>query len=184
MPRWLLAPLLLSATGCAVPCLMQHSYLFTGVVREETSGAPVEGVTVVVDAATAPFEGYDPKQGSAVTDRNGTYTIEIEERFCHTAWIIPPLGTLGGSCMNSVNEVRVRITVANRTRFDGRVPVTGRTEAEGYPFKIDHVLTDVRLKEQKDVSLPGPEVPTTGGSGSSGRGRPEASTAGTPAEGK
>jgi hypothetical protein len=180
MRRGFLAPLLLTLTGCAVPCLMSHTYSFTGVVLDDRSGAPVQGATVVLDAATAPYEGYDPRQGSAVTAKDGSYAIKIEEFFCHTAWIIPPLGTFGGSCMNRLSDARIRIRIDDQPRFDSRVPVVGRTEADEHPWRIDHSMTEVRLKDKKDAGFTDPPVPSTAGSGSSGRGRPGASTGASP----
>jgi hypothetical protein len=90
----------------------------------------------------------------ATTAPEGTFRIEIDDHFCHTAWIFPPLGVLGGSLMNDLKEVRVKIKIAGTTRFDEDVPVSGRSERDKHPYFLGHPLPDLRVGPVRSPDTP------------------------------
>jgi hypothetical protein len=140
-------PVFLLLASCVVPDLLSHDYTFTGRILDERSGLPVEGAIVEIEALTAPFNIKDPRFGRAATDKSGTYSIEISELFCHSAWIIPPLGVLGGSGMNELKNVRIRVRVGEDLRVTKVVPVTGRESSVSSGYRRDHPVAEVRLPE-------------------------------------
>lgn len=139
--------MVLFLASCAVPDLLMHEYAFSGRIVDDRSGEPVGGAEVEVEALTAPFGIKEPRTGKAVTDPSGWYSIQIEENFCHTAWILPPLGVLGGSGMNELRQVRLRVRCGEDLRLNRTVAVTGSESSWPSGFRIDHPVPELRLPE-------------------------------------
>jgi hypothetical protein len=131
--------------GCAVPGLMIHTYSFRGRLVDEMSGRPLVGVKVVLEAQTPPYPKFPPKRTSGTTTSDGTFQVEIPEMFCHTIWICPPLGTLGGSLMNEISEVRLLLSSEDRPDRDLKIPVDERHEVPDHGYRIEHTLPVVKV---------------------------------------
>jgi hypothetical protein len=132
---------LLALAGCAVPGYTSHYYRFSGTI----AGAPADA-TVVLEANTG-YAGRGFREGKVTPTADGRFDIEILEGFCHTVWICPPLGSPGGSCMNDLESVRLRIRSGDRILFESIVPVRNRVETHGdFGYAIDHDLGEIRRR--------------------------------------
>ena len=145
MRTTLFAAAVVAQLGCAMPALVFHTYSFSGSVIDQTTGLPVSGARVLIEARTAPFERFGSQMGSGITDNDGTFRVEIVEMFCHTLWVCPPLGMLGGSEMNDLKEVRLILKNADDTRLDTVLPVMRRRESQDRGFRIEHSLPPIGL---------------------------------------
>jgi hypothetical protein len=130
---------LLATEGCVAPGYVFHTYRFEGRVLNDVTGDPIAGAAVSLEAKTDPFEGTAAHRGKAMTAADGTFEIEIVDGWCHSCWICPPLGILGGSGMNTLETIRLQLGDGpSRTAH-----VQNREEPSEYT--ILHQLGDIRV---------------------------------------
>lgn len=100
---------LVTITGCALPGYVVHTYRFEGRILDDVTGKPVAGADIRIEAKTDPFEGTSPHRAEGTTTADGSFKLVINDGWCHSMWVCPPLGILGGSGMNTLETVEYQL---------------------------------------------------------------------------